>query len=130
GDRRYAHTCAVMLNGLAELYGTWDGCGEGPSQRQDGYIGQTFERFLVQNLILACDLIWDAVEEDAALRDLFARKGHADYDGDGRVTGADFTFNLQRNLLGYIYEYEHRLMPYMDGDFLMYEMTGLAALAK
>ena len=41
-----------MLNRLAELYRTWDGCIEGPSQRQDGYIGQTFERFLVQNLIL------------------------------------------------------------------------------
>jgi len=130
GDARYAHKCAVMLNRLAELYRTYDGCVEGPSQRQDGYIGQTFERFLVQNLILACDLIWDEVGRDAALRDLFAARGNTDYDGDGKVTGADFTYNLQRNLLGYIYEYLHRLMPYFDGDFLMYEMTALAELAK
>jgi len=129
GDARYAHTAAVMLNRLAELYRTYDGCVEGPSQRQDGYIGQTFERFLVQNLILACDLIWDALPEDAALREFFAAKGNADYDGDGQVTGADIPFHLQRNLLGYVYEYLHRLMPYFDGDFLMYEMTALAALA-
>jgi len=129
GDGRYAHKCAVMLNRLAELYPTYDGCIESPTQRQDGYIGQTFERFLVQNLILACDLIWDTIETDEELHALFAAKGDADYDGDGRTTGADFTYNLQRNLLGRIYEYLHRLMPYMDGDFLMYEMTALAALA-
>lgn len=129
GEPKYAHTCAVMLNRLAELYRTYDGCVEGPSQRQDGYIGQTFERFLVQNLILACDLIWDELEADQALHDFFAARGDTDYDGDGRVTGADFTYNLQCNLLGYVYEYLHRLMPYMDGDFLMYELTGLAALA-
>jgi hypothetical protein len=130
GDARYAHKCAVMLNRLAELYHTYDGCVEGPSQRQDGYIGQTFERFLVQNLILAADLIWDEVEPDAALHGFFAARGNTDYDGDGQATGADFTYNLQHNLLGYIYEYLHRLMPYFDGDFLMYEMTGLAELAK
>ena len=128
GDERYAHKCAVMLSRLAELYPTYDGCVEGPSQRQDGYIGQTFERFLVQNLILACDLIWDTVERDADLRKLLEAKGNADHDRDGRVTGRDFTYNLQRNLLGYVYDYLHRLMPYMDGDFLMYEMTALAAL--
>jgi heparinase II/III-like protein/F5/8 type C domain-containing protein len=129
GDSRYAHKCAVMLNRLAELYPTYDGCVEGPSQRQDGYIGQTFERFLVRNLILAADLIWDEIEQDSQLHRFFAEKGNADYDGDGKLTGGDFTFNLQRNLLGYVYEYLHRLMPYMDGDFLMYEMTALAALA-
>ena len=128
GDAKYAHKAAVMLSRLAELYRTYDGCVESPSQRQDGYIGQTFERFLVQNLILACDLIWDEIEGDEDLRDLFAARGDADYDGDGRVTGGDLTYNIQRNLLGYIYEYLHRLMPYMDGDFLMYEMTALAAL--
>ncbi|HOX37269.1 MAG TPA: heparinase II/III family protein [Candidatus Brocadiia bacterium] len=130
GDRRYAHKCAVMLNRLAELYRGYDGCVEGPSQRQDGYIGQTFERFLVQNLILACDLIWDEIETDEELRAFFSARGSCDYDGDGKTTGADFTFNLQRNLLGFIYEYLHRLMPYMDGDFLMYEMTALGALAN
>ena len=130
GDKRYAHKCVVMLNRLAELYRTYDGCVEGPSERQDGYIGQTFERFLVQNLILACDLIWDEVEKDDELHRFFAGKGGVDHDGDGKVTGADFTYNLQRNLLGYVYEYLHRLMPYMDGDFIMYEMTALAALAR
>ena len=130
GESRYAHTCAVMLNRLAELYPTYDGCIEGPSQRQDGYIGQTFERFLVQNLILACDLIWDEVETDTALHELFAGRGNADYDNDGNVTRGDFTYNLQRNLLGHVYEYLHRLMPYFDGDFLMYEMTALAGLAN
>ena len=129
GEKRYAHTCAVMLNRLAELYRFYDGCVEGPTQRQDGYIGQTFERFLAQNLILACDLVWDEIEGDAALHSFFAAKGDADYDGDGRVTGADFSYNLQHNLLGFIYEYLHRCMPYFDGDFLMYEMTALAALA-
>ncbi|OGV81791.1 MAG: hypothetical protein A3K19_26360 [Lentisphaerae bacterium RIFOXYB12_FULL_65_16] len=130
GDARYAHKCAVMLNRLAELYRTYDGCIEGPTQRQDGYIGQTSERFLAQNLELAADLIWDEIEKDAPLREFFAAKGNADYDGDGRVTGADLTFNLQRNLFGYVYEYLHRLMPYMDGDFIMYEMTALAVLAR
>jgi hypothetical protein len=130
GDRRYAHKAAVMLNRLAELYRFYDGCVEGPSQRQDGYIGQTFERFLVQNLILACDLIWDEIENDGDLLRFFTARGGADYDGDGRTTGADLTHNLQRNLLGYIYEYLHRLMPYFDGDFLMYEMTALSALSK
>jgi len=130
GDERYAHKCAVMLNRLAEVYRTYDGCVEGPTQRQDGYIGQTFERFLVQNLILACDLIWDTVESDDALHHFFALKGDTDYNRDGEAAGSDFTHNLQRNLLGYIYEYLHRLMPYLDGDFLMYEMTALAALAS
>ena len=130
GDARYAHKCAVMLNRLAELYRTYDGCVESPSQRQDGYIGQTFERFLVQNVILACDLIWDTIESDDALHRFFALKGDTDYNGDAEATGSDFTHNLQLNLLGYIYEYLHRLMPYMDGDFLMYEMTALAALAS
>ncbi len=130
GEPSYAHKAAVMLNRLAELYRFFDGTVEGPSQRQDGYIGQTFERFLVQNLILSCDLIWDQLEEDVELREFFQKQGGADYDGDGQVTGADLRYNLQRNLLGYVYEYLHRLMPYFDGDFLMYEMTGLAGLAK
>ena len=52
-----------------------------------------------------------------------------DYNADGKATAADVQFNLQRNLLGYIYEYLHRCMPYFDGDFLLYEMTALAALA-
>ncbi|MBI2297711.1 MAG: hypothetical protein HYU66_01945 [Armatimonadetes bacterium] len=129
GERKYAHKAAVLLNRLAELYPTWDGCVEGPSQRQDGYIGQTFERFLVQNLTLCCDLIWDEVGKGDELVAFFAGKGSADYDGDGRAAGGDIAYNLQRNLLGYIYEYLHRLMPYMDGDFLMYEMTALASLA-
>lgn len=129
GDARYSHKCIVMLNRLAELYPAYDGCVEGPSQRQDGYIGQTFERFLVQNLILATDLIWDEIEGDSKLHRFFAEKGNVDYDSDGKLTGGDFTFNLQRNLLGHVYEYLHRLMPYMDGDFLMYEMTAMAALA-
>ncbi|MBN1346854.1 MAG: heparinase II/III family protein [Phycisphaerae bacterium] len=130
GEARYAHKAAVMLNRLAEVYRFYDGCVEGPSQRQDGYIGQTFERFLVQNLILACDLIWDEIEKDDALLRFFVARGGADYDGDGKASGADLTYNLQRNLLGYVYEYLHRLMPYFDGDFLMYEMTALSALAK
>jgi hypothetical protein len=104
-DARYARKAAVLLTRLADVYGTYDGCVEGPSQRQDGYIGQTFERFLAQNLILACDLVWDALDD--------AQRDH-----------------LQRDLLGYVYEYLHRLMPYFDGDFLMYEMTALAALAS
>lgn len=105
GDARYAHKAAVLLSRLADLYKTYDGGVEGPSQRQDGYIGNTFERFLVQNLILACDLIWDALDRP--------QQDH-----------------LQHDLLAYIYEYLHRLMPYFDGDFLMYEMTALAALAS
>ncbi|NUP99822.1 MAG: heparinase II/III family protein, partial [Armatimonadetes bacterium] len=129
GDARYAHKAAVMLLRLADLYSTYDGAVEGPSQRQDGYIGQTSERFLVQNLILACDLIWDALESDTELAAFFAAQGSADFDADGRLSGADLTFHLQRDLLGYVYEYLHRLMPYLDGDFLMYEMTALAALA-
>jgi len=129
GDAKYAHKCAVMLGRLAEVYRFYDGGVEGPSQRQDGYIGNTFERFLVQNLIQACDLIWDEVGKDEALAKFFAAKGNADYNGDGQATGADLTHNLQRNLLGYIYEYLHRCMPYFDGDFLMYEMTALSALA-
>ncbi|MEN6642597.1 MAG: heparinase II/III family protein [Armatimonadia bacterium] len=130
GDAKYAHKCAVMLNRLAELYRFYDGGLEGPSQRQDGYIGNTFERFLVQNIILACDLIWDEVPKDAALRDFFAAKGDADYNADGKCDGNDLTYNLQRNLLGYIYEYLHRCMPYFDGDFIMYEMTALSGLAS
>ena len=128
GDATYAHKCAVMLNRLAEVYRFYDGSVEGPSQRQDGYIGQTFERFLVQNLIQACDLIWDEVGQDEELVKFFAGKGNADYNGDGRATGVDLCTNLQRNLLGYVYEYLHRCMPYFDGDFIMYEMTALAAL--
>ncbi|MCE5238223.1 heparinase II/III-family protein [bacterium] len=130
GEAKYAHKCAVMLGRLAEVYRFYDGCVEGPSQRQDGYIGQTFERFLVQNLIQACDLIWDAVGQDEELARFFAAQQTAgDYNGDGKITPADVQFNLQRNLLGYIYEYLHRCMPYFDGDFIMYEMTALAALA-
>ncbi len=121
GDPKYAHTGAVMLNRLAELYPTYDGCVEGPSQRQDGYIGQTFERFLVQNLILAVDLTWDAVAADRGLADFFAAKGSP--------SAADIPGNIQRNLLGHVYEYLHRLLPYMDGDFVMYELTALSALA-
>lgn len=130
GDQKYAHKCAVMLSRLAELYRFYDGGVEGPSQRQDGYIGNTFERFLVQNLILACDLIWDEVGQDAELQKFFAARGGADYNSDGQATAADLTYNLQRNLLGYIYEYLHRCMPYFDGDFLMYEMTALAQVAS
>jgi hypothetical protein len=121
GEAKYAHTCAVMLTRLAELYPTYDGCIEGPSQRQDGYIGQTFERSLVQNLVLAADLIWDTLGNDAELTRFFAAKDSS--------AAADIPGHVQRNLLGRIYEYLHRLMPYMDGDFLMYEMTALAALA-
>ncbi|HZP81116.1 MAG TPA: heparinase II/III family protein [Chthonomonadaceae bacterium] len=105
GDKRYAHKAAVMLSRLADLYPHYDGCIEGPTQRQDGYIGQTFERFLVQNLILACDCIWDTLDDK--------QRDH-----------------IQRDLLGYVYEYLHRLMPYFDGDFIMYEMTALAGLAS
>jgi hypothetical protein len=158
GDPKYAHKCGVMLNRLAEVYRFYDGGVEGPSQRQDGYIGNTFERFLVQNLIQACDLVWEEVGQDEALAQFFAAKHAAggtaspagrvrpphgqqgwpwhpapsvpgDYNADGKATAADVQFNLQRNLLGYIYEYLHRCMPYFDGDFLMYEMTALAALA-
>ncbi len=121
GDRKYAHTCAVMLTRLADLYPTYDGCVEGPSQRQDGYIGQTFERFLVQNLILAADVVWDTLATDADLARFLAARGSP---AAGDVPGY-----VQRRLLGSIYEYLHRLMPYMDGDFIMYEMTALAALA-
>lgn len=159
GDRKYAHKCAIMLNRLAEVYRFYDGGVEGPSQRQDGYIGNTFERFLVQNLIQACDLIWDEVGQDDALLKFFAAKHAAegaiaspagnvdvamhgdqaspwhpaipgDYNGDGKAEGADISYNLQRNLLGYIYEYLRRCMPYFDGDFIMYEMTALSALAS
>lgn len=128
GKAKYSHKAAVILNRLAEVYRFFDGSVEGPSQRQDGYIGQTFERFLVQDLILCCDLIWDEVGRDVELQRFFAAKGSADYNGDGKVDGTDFTYNLQRNLLGYVYEYLHRLMPYFDGDFIMYEMTALSAL--
>lgn len=128
GEAKYAHKAAVILNRLAEVYRFFDGSVEGPSQRQDGYIGQTFERFLVENFILCCDLIWDEVGRDVELQRFFAAKGSADYNGDGKVDGSDFTYNIQRNLLGYVYEYLHRLMPYFDGDFIMYEMTALSAL--
>lgn len=130
GDAKYAHKAAVMLARLADLYPTYDGCVEGPSQRQDGYVGQTFERFMVQNLILCCDLIWDEVMQDQELADFMAQRGLADLDGDGRVSGKDVGLHLQRNLLAHVYEYLHRLMPYLDGDFWMYEMTALAALAN
>ncbi len=130
GDARYAHKAAVMLNRLAEVYRFYDGCVEGPSQRQDGYIGQGFEKFWSQEILLSCDLIWDALAGDEALRRFFAAHGQADYDGDGAVTADDVPFNLQRHLIGYTYEYLHRLMPYFDGDFLMYEMTALAACAS
>lgn len=130
GDSKYAHKAAVMLTRLADLYPGYDGCVEGPSQRQDGYIGQTFERFLVQNLILACDLIWDEVMQDQQLANDLAAQGLADLNGDGEVSGADVARHLQRNLLAHIYEYLHRLIPYLDGDFWMYEMTALAALAN
>ncbi|NSW57108.1 MAG: heparinase II/III family protein [Armatimonadetes bacterium] len=130
GEPQYAHKAAVMLTRLADLYPGYDGCVEGPSQRQDGYIGQTFERFLVQNLILCCDLIWDEVMQDQQLADDLAAQGLVDLNGDGRVSGADVAHHLQRNLLAHIYEYLHRLIPYLDGDFWMYEMTALAALAN
>ncbi len=104
GDKRYAHKAGVLLSRLADLYPHYDGGAEGPSQRQDGPIGETFERFLIQNVILACDLVWD--ELDAPTRK-----------------------HIQRELLGAFYIYVHRLMPYFDGDSLMYEMTGLAGLA-
>lgn len=130
GDARYAHKAGVMLNRLAEVYRFMDGCVEGPSQRQDGYIGQTFERFWVQQIALACDLVWDEIQKDTALVDFFKLHGGADYDGDGAVSTKDIAYNLQHNLLGYIYEYVHRLMPYLDGDFLIYEMGGLASVAS
>lgn len=129
GKQEYAHKAAVMLNRLAELYRFYDGCVEGVSPRQDGYIGQGFEKSLTQNLVLACDLIWDELATDQELLAFFRERGNADYNGDGAVTGEDITYNIQRNLLGYSYEYIHRLMPYMDGDFLMYELHTLATLA-
>lgn len=129
GEKQYAHKAGVMLNRLAELYRFYDGCVEGVSPRQDGYIGQGFEKGLTQNLVLACDLIWDELATDAELLAFFRERGNADYDGDGAVTGKDITYNIQRNLLGYSYEYIHRLMPYMDGDFLMYELHTLATLS-
>ncbi|MBI3921553.1 MAG: heparinase II/III family protein, partial [Armatimonadetes bacterium] len=130
GDARYAHKAAVMLNRLAELYRFMDGSTEGPSQRQDGYIGQTFERFWVQMIALSCDLVWDEVMKDDELVAFFKAHGGADYDGDGVASPKDVAYNLQRNLLGYIYEYVHRLMPYLDGDFLIYEMGALSVVAS
>ncbi len=129
GETKYSHKAGLMLLRLADLYATYDGCIEGPSQRQDGYIGQTFERFLVQNLILAADLVWDGIATDSSLVRFFAARGDINYTGTGRRNGDDLTYHLQRDLLGYVYEYLHRLMPYLDGDFVMYEMTALAALA-
>ncbi|MCC7491472.1 MAG: heparinase II/III family protein [Fimbriimonadaceae bacterium] len=120
GDRRYARVANLLLVRLADLYGTWDGCIEGPTQRQDGYLGQTFERFLVQTVILAADLVWDELD-DPELHRLLTAQGHP---------AQQLGQHLQRNLLGRIYEYLHRLLPYFDGDFVMYEQTALAALAK
>ncbi len=104
GDKRYAHKAGVLLTRMADLYPHYDGGVEGPTQRQDGPIGETFERFLIQNVILACDLVWDGLD--------VSDQQH-----------------IQRELLGAFYVYVHRLMPYFDGDSLMYEMTGLAGLA-
>ncbi len=128
GDARYAHKAGILLNRLAEVYRFYDGCVEGPSQRQDGYLGQTFERFYVQTIALACDLVWDEVTCDEELVRFFQARGSADYDGDGAASGKDIAYNLQRNLLGFIYEYVHRLMPYLDGDFLIYEMGALGSV--
>lgn len=123
GNPAYARKCAIALARIGQLYGTWNGCVESPSEYRDGGIGQ-FERYYSQKMIEACDLIFDEVVRDEALASFLSRKL-------GRRLGPrDVAAFLQQRLLGNLYLYLLKMRPFSDGDYLIHENQALAMLAR
>ena len=112
GDLRYAHAQGILLNRLAEVYRTY----YSPRWYKGGTRWRCSHRLCpgnwepdhIQQICVAFDLVFEALLRDASIVKFFATKGDADYNGDGRLTPEDITYNIQKNLLGYMYELMHR----------------------
>lgn len=129
GDERYAHRAGVMLNRLAEVYRFYNGTVDEQRPLTRGYLVQvSWEEWPIHDCAAACDLILDAMLADGALLDFFRSKGDCDYNGDGQVDFEDIRYNVQHNLLGYMYEWLHRAMAIQTGDCIVREGMVLCAL--
>ena len=137
GQSRYAHKAGVLLNRIAQLYPHFDGLKEGYAAYDRwkapirGYVGEASgrEQGFLNSVALVYDLIFDAFSRDDSLAAFFAARGFPDLDGDGRVTPADLTLNVEHNLFGFALEFIDRTIPIAPGDFLMSTHSSLIHMA-
>ncbi len=137
GEQLYAHKAGILLNRVAELYPHFDGSKEGYAAYDRwkepirGYVGEASgrEQGFLNAVALIYDLIFDAFSQDDSLAAFFEQHGFGDLDGDNRVTPADLTLNVERNLFAYGLEFIDRAIPIAPGDFLMSTHSSLIHLA-
>ncbi len=112
GDLKYAHAQGILLNRLAETYRNYlpdpDFWGNTRWRNAHRICPVNFEPEHLQAISIAFDLAFEGIKQDKSIVKLFSTKGNADYDGDGQLTANDITYNIQKNLFGYMYEFMHR----------------------
>ena len=136
GNSTYAHKAGILLNRLAEVYGRLQGIKEGfegYDKSKDpirGYVGEASgrEQGFLNNVLLSVDLVYDALKDDEELVAFYRERGGCDYDGDGKASGEDILYNLNRNLFAYAYEFLDRTLPLAGGDFLTSSLYSLVHL--
>ncbi len=119
GDAKYAHAQGILLNRLAEVYRTYYRPqyyrrGKATTTRRSRWAQlhrmcpANFEPQHMETISIAYDLAFEGIAKDPSIVEFFATKGDADYNGDGKLTPEDITYNIQKNLFGYMYELMHR----------------------
>lgn len=109
GDPKYAHAQGILLNRFAEVYPGYYQPAYGSRWRSPRKMcPANFEPDHIFQIAIAYDLVFDGLLQDASLVEFFATKGDADYNGDGTLTPEDITFNIQKSLMGSMYELMHR----------------------
>ncbi|MFI5357123.1 MAG: heparinase II/III family protein, partial [Opitutales bacterium] len=87
GDRRYAHKLAVILRRLAEVYPNMDYESQSrygalsAATHNERYTGKVvngiWETYFSAHFALAYDAVWETIDDDAALQQLFGETGPA-----------------------------------------------------
>ena len=109
GDIKYAHAQGLLLNRFAEVYPGYYQPNYGSRWRSSRKMcPANFEPDHMEQIAIAFDLVFDGLLQDDSLVKVFATKGDADYNGDGKLTPEDITYNIQKNLMGYMFERMHR----------------------
>ncbi len=104
GDVKYAHAQGILLNRFAEVYPGYYQPKYGSRWRSSRKMcAANFEPDHMEQIAIAFDLVFDGLLEDEALVKFFATNGDADYNGDGKLTPEDITYNIQKNLMGYMF---------------------------
>jgi hypothetical protein len=113
GEQKYADRVLLILNRLAENYRKYTS-NHDVGWSWTNYIYRAYiddennECAIIINLLLSYDLVWDAIPSAKAVESFFAQKGNADYNEDGDSNTEDLSFNIEKNLFGYTWEFLKR----------------------